>query len=317
MWATLDPFLLCVFHQDYYPPGNTKLGPNARLDGRNIGMDFEGADGWRMYHGDVVPGFPKHPHRGFETITIVREGYVDHSDSLGAAARYGQGDVQWMTAGRGIVHSEMFPLLNQEQPNTLDLFQIWLNLPSNNKLCEPHICMLWADTIPKLSVEDVLGLKSQVTVIAGEFMNAKAPAPPPNSWAAEHKNNVGIFLVSMEPHAELKLPVCDALTHRNLYYFKGQSITLNDQDLEVESVTCLRADVEVKIKNAEEASEFLILQSKPIGEKVSQYGPFVMNTEMEIQQAFVDYQTSGFGGWSWDSSGPVHGFEKNRFFKEK
>ena len=91
------------------------MGPDASLAGRSIGQDFEGKDGWRMYHGDVVPGFPQHPHRGFETVTIVRQGFIDHSDSLGATARFGAGDVQWLTAGRGIVHSEMFPLLDRDR----------------------------------------------------------------------------------------------------------------------------------------------------------------------------------------------------------
>src|SRR5919108_3683469 len=96
-WQTLDPFLFCVHHIDYYPQGNERFGPAAPLDGHNIGQDFEGVDGWRMYHGDVVPGFPQHPHRGFETVTVARRGLIDHSDSLGAAARYGSGDVQWLT----------------------------------------------------------------------------------------------------------------------------------------------------------------------------------------------------------------------------
>ena len=117
-WPTVDPFLFCVHHLDHYPAGNAVHGPAASLAGRHLGQDFEGKDGWRMYHGDQVPGFPQHPHRGFETVTFVRRGLVDPSDSLGAGARYGGGDVQWLTAGKGIVHSEMFPLLDPNGPNS-------------------------------------------------------------------------------------------------------------------------------------------------------------------------------------------------------
>ncbi len=136
-WVTVDPFLFCVHHLDKYPEGNEHMGPNASLAARDIGMDFAGADGWRMYHGSVVPGFPQHPHRGFETVTFVRQGFIDHSDSLGATARFGRGDVQWLTAGEGIVHCEMFPLLDREGPNPCELFQIWLNLPAADKMVEP------------------------------------------------------------------------------------------------------------------------------------------------------------------------------------
>ena len=128
-WKTNNPFLFCVHHKDAYPRGNGEMGPDASLAGRRIGNDFTVKDGWRMYHGRLIPGFPQHPHRGFETITIVLEGLVDHADSLGAAGRYGHGDIQWMTAGAGIQHCEMFPLVNQDRDNPLELFQIWLNLP--------------------------------------------------------------------------------------------------------------------------------------------------------------------------------------------
>src|ERR1700733_10825870 len=129
-WVTSDPFLFCVYHQDSFPAGNDKLGAAVSLTIRKIGHYFEGKDGCRMYHGQTIPGFPQHPNRGFETVTIMRQGYIDHSDSLGATARFGPGDVQWLTAGKGIVHSEMFPLLDSKGPNPLELFQIWLNLPA-------------------------------------------------------------------------------------------------------------------------------------------------------------------------------------------
>ena len=132
-WPTRDPFLFCVYHQDTYPEANDDLSPNASLSGRNLGQDFSNKDGWSMYHGEKVPGFPKHPHRGFETLTVVNEGIIDHSDSLGSKARYGDGDAQWLTAGDGINHSEMFPLFNKDSSNKIDFFQIWINLPSTKK----------------------------------------------------------------------------------------------------------------------------------------------------------------------------------------
>ncbi|HPJ53706.1 MAG TPA: pirin family protein, partial [Flavobacteriales bacterium] len=110
-WETQDPFIFCVHHEDFFPEGNERMGPKTGLEGRQLGQDFIIKDGYRMYHGRQVPGFPGHPHRGFETITLVRKGFVDHSDSAGATARYGNGDVQWMTAAKGLRHAEMFPLV--------------------------------------------------------------------------------------------------------------------------------------------------------------------------------------------------------------
>ena len=121
-----------------------------------------------MYHGDTVPGFPAHPHRGFETVTIVRQGLIDHADSLGAAARFGQGDVQWLTAGKGIVHAEMFPLLETESPNPVELFQIWLNLPARSKMAEPHFKMIWAAEVPRVHAVDDAGRATDVAVVAGK-----------------------------------------------------------------------------------------------------------------------------------------------------
>ncbi len=104
-----NPFIVCFHHKDHFPKGNGKQEPAYYLDSRQPGEDFDHHAPWRMYYGNTVPGFPVHPHRGFETVTVVTEGFADHFDSLGSCGRYGQGDVQWMTAGAGIQHSEMFP----------------------------------------------------------------------------------------------------------------------------------------------------------------------------------------------------------------
>ena len=224
-WQTVDPFLFCVHHIDYYPKGNEEFGPAVPLTGHEIGQDFEGVDGWRMYHGDVVPGFPQHPHRGFETVTIIRRGYIDHSDSLGAAARFGAGDVQWLTAGAGVVHSEMFPLLNREGPNTLELFQIWLNLPSKDKLVEPYFTMLWDREIPRRVFTDAARRRTEVMIIAGALAGTMPLAPPPHSWASNPESDLAIWSISLEKDATWTVPPATGPhTLRTLNFFAGTSL---------------------------------------------------------------------------------------------
>ncbi len=313
-WATFDPFLFCVHHRDAYPVGNGALGPAASLEGRNIGMDFEGLDDWRMYHGDRIPGFPGHPHRGFETITWVRTGYIDHSDSLGASARFGGGDLQWLTAGKGIVHSEMFPLLHDDRDNPLELFQIWLNLPSTDKLAEPHFSMLWNEDIPRIHHTDDAGRAANVTVLAGTLDAVAAPAPPPNSWAATPANDVGLWHVELESGASWTLPAAaGSETTRAIYVFDGPTIALDGTLLGDGYGAVVRCDSDVALSAPEGAVSCLIMQARPIGEPVAQYGPFVMNTQDELRQAFDDYRSTGFGGWPWPDDDPTHGHEEERF----
>jgi redox-sensitive bicupin YhaK (pirin superfamily) len=305
-WETPDPFLFCVHHQDAYPKGDERLAPASSLEGRNLGMDFEAKDGWRMYHGDVVPGFPRHPHRGFETVTLVRQGFIDHSDSLGAAARFGQGDAQWLTAGRGIEHAEMFPLLERERPNPLELFQIWLNLPSRDKLAEPHFAMLWSERIPRLTLHDAAGRAIEITLVAGRLGEAQAPAPPPKSWAARPDTDVAIWTIRMAPESRWTLPPSAPGSNRTLYFFRGGALRMADREIPPYSGVRLKPGAEVALRNGAGESELLLLQGRPIGEPVVQYGPFVMNSRQEIAQAFADYQGGGFGKWPWPADGPVH-----------
>ena len=313
-WETIDPFLFCVYHDDRYPQGNGAFGPAASLAGRNLGNDFAGKDGWRMYHGQSVPGFPSHPHRGFETVTIVRKGLTDHSDSLGAAARFGGGDVQWLTAGGGIVHAEMFPLLDTAGPNPLELFQIWLNLPARSKMADPHFTMLWSEDIPHLHVQGDAGATTVVACIAGRVGDARALPPPPDSWAAQAEADVAIWTLKMSPGARFTLPpAAGAETRRKLYFFKGASLELAGQRIDAGQAIELRAGAAAELVNGAEEAELLMLQGRPIGERVAQYGPFVMNTEAELRQAFADYQRTQFGGWPWPDLAPVHGPAPERF----
>lgn len=313
-WQTQDPFLFCVYHLDFYPKGNENLGPAASLAGRALGQDFTpNKEGWRMYHGEKVPGFPAHPHCGFETVTIVTKGLVDHSDSLGAAGRFGFGDVQWMTAGKGVQHCEMFPLLKRDEENPLELFQIWLNLPRSAKEAEPHFAMLWSDAIPEYQKADENGKKTNVRVMAGKINEVTAPPPAPNSWAADATNEVAIWTMKMEAGASFTLPKASDSVNRSLYFYTGESITIDGQQFNKPQAIELHADQEVELLAGNTDCFLLLLQGKPIGEPVVQHGPFVGNTQADIQQAFQDYQQTQFGGWPWPSYEHVHPREKGRF----
>jgi len=312
-WQTQDPFLFCVHHEDFYPKGNDVMGPATSLAGRNIGQDFDPKQKWRMYHGEHVPGFPAHPHRGFETVTVVTKGLVDHSDSLGAAGRFGFGDVQWMTAGKGVQHCEMFPLLYTDKDNPLELFQIWLNLPKTKKFAEPHFAMLWSDSIPSLTTKDGNGKSTTVRVIAGKIANTTAADPAPDSWAADPNHEVAIWTIKLEAGAEWKIPTASADVNRSLYFYEGNSLQVADKNFDTHQAIELKADQEVVLKNDNSESYLLLLQGKPINEPIAQYGPFVMNTQSEIQQAMNEYRQTEFGGWPWPSHEHVHPREKSRF----
>jgi len=312
-WEVSDPFLFCAFHNDKFPKGNECLGPDASLAGRPIGQDFQLKDGWRMYHGQRVAGFPVHPHRGFETVSIVPVGLVDHADSMGAAGRYGNGDVQWLTTGRGVQHSEMFPLLNREADNPLLFFQIWLNLPAESKMTKPHFSMFWNEEIPIYETQDEAGNNIKIKVVAGEINGVKALAPPPDSWAARAESKINMWLIDLAPGASWTLAAESADLNRRLYFYAGNSIQADGHTIAVNTGIHLNSGVDFPIKNAgNKTARFLLLQGKPIGEPVAQYGPFVMNTRRELEQAFSDYQRDQFGGWPWQHQDQVHG-RRGRF----
>ncbi len=317
-WPTFDPFLFCVHHKDDFPAGDGAMAPSASLAGRRIGSDFSSKDGWSMYHGERVPGFPRHPHRGFETVTVTRRGYVDHSDSLGARARYGEGDVQWMTAGRGIVHAEMFPLLDDSAPNHAELFQIWLNLPRRSKFVEPYFSMFWKNRVPTVERVDARGARVTLTLSAGALDGARPPKPPPDSWASSPQAEVAIWTLRFEPYAEVQLPLASAGVTRTLYFFSGGEVSVAGAGAQLRRLLPGhglhgQADTALKLQAGGAGAEVLLLQGRPIGEPVVKHGPFVMNERREIQEAYRDFQLTQFGGWPWSSADPVHAPTAGRF----
>jgi len=336
---TPDPFLFCVYHKDEYPQGPIHKTMEAPYPGN--GHDFDPTAPYRMYHGTKIPGFPQHPHRGFETITATIDGIIDHADSVGNAGRYGHGDLQWMTAGKGVVHGEMFPLVNIDSPNHCRFFQIWLNLPKKNKMVDPSFAMFWADEIPKFSSEDG---KASVTSFFGDYFvedeldeggkdadgtcdatsdpngkSKKKNAAPPNSWAADPENDVAVLHITLQPGGKLLLPKSkNKSVNRSLYLVEGHDygVHVGNEKITKKVVLDMDSSKDVELHLPESAGgscEFLLLQGKPINEAVAQHGPFVMNTWAEISQAFDDYGRTKFGGWPWPSDEMVFPQEKGRF----
>jgi redox-sensitive bicupin YhaK (pirin superfamily) len=207
----------------------------------------------------------------------------------------------------------MFPLLDQNGPNPCELFQIWLNLPAADKMVDPYFTMLWNEDIPRHVAFDAGGRRIEVTVIAGSFEGLTPPAPPPNSWASRPEADLAIWHVVLDPKAEWTMPPAAGRdTIRTVYVFEG-SVWVGDHDLEATTGTLLRAGLDVPLRAGAYGAEVLLLQGRPIGEPVAQYGPFVMNDEAGIKKAFVDYRATGFGGWPWPVDDPVHPREAGRF----
>lgn len=314
--AAENPFIACMHHEDYYPKGNGNQGPTTSLAGRQLGQDFSGKDGYSMYHGLTVPGFPAHPHRGFETVTVVLEGIVDHFDSKGSEGRYGGGDVQWLTTGAGCQHTEMFPLVNEEKDNKLELFQLWLNLPAKNKFVEPDYKMLWKADIPELTIGEVEEESVKIKLVAGSYKGVDSPAAAPNSWAYSKDNHVGIMVIEMNPNSRLELPTISATLNRNLYFYRGLgTISVEGQSVASSHSVKLKGDEDITITNGKQTSYLLLLEGEPINEAVVLSGPFVMNTSKEVKEAYDDYRKTQFGGWPWKESGPVHTRDTKRFAK--
>jgi redox-sensitive bicupin YhaK (pirin superfamily) len=209
----------------------------------------------------------------------------------------------------------MFPLLNKDKENPLELFQIWINLPRKDKFAPPHFKMLWDQEIPKIKQYDSSGKETEVSLIAGQLGDSVAPAPAPDSWAAKPENEVGIWLIRMEAEATWKLPAASPETERSMYFYKGDAITIAGIEVENYQAIELLGDLDIIIQSGKQEARMVLLQGRPIAEPVAQYGPFVMNTQEEIHQAISDFRRTQFGGWPWPRYDNVHERESLRFAK--
>ncbi len=231
---------------------------------------------------DKPRGVESHPHRGFETVTVVYQGEVEHRDSSGGGGLIGPGDVQWMTAASGLVHEEMHSREFTRRGGTMEMVQLWVNLPAKDKSAPPGYQTLLAADIPNISLPNNGGI---VRVIAGEFLGTKGPArtfTPINLWDIQ----------LLAGHA-VELPLPDATTA--LLVLRGQ-VTLTDGQVANAGELAIfdRAGLGIAL-NAVADSTLLLLNGEPIPEPIVGHGPFVMNTREEIARAFEDFQQGHMG----------------------
>jgi quercetin 2,3-dioxygenase len=233
--------------------------------------------------GEAV-GAPDHPHRGFETVTYVLEGEVIHEDSAGHRGTIKPGGVQWMTAGGGIIHSETPSAAQLEQGGRAHGFQIWVNLPARLKMTRPRYQELGAEQIPSAKTPDG---KAHVKIIAGEALGVRA--------AIDTHTPIVYQDWSLEPGADVTLAL-DSAQRALVYVFQGSAQVGDTGQLVKDGQLAVLGEGDaVRLRGVGESARLLLLAGVPLGEPVARYGPFVMNTERELQQAFQDYQSGRMG----------------------
>ena len=208
-----------------------------------------------------------------------------------------------------LMHSEMFPLLEPDRANTLELFQIWLNLPPESKMVAGHFAMLWSEEIP--TVAPAPGVS--IDVIAGSLDGEHSPPAPPDSWASRADSHLAIWLIRVDNGASWTLPATASGANRMLHCFMGDSVAVGGVRLAAAVGARLDPEKEATLVNHGEPAEFLLLSAMPISAPVFQMGPFVMNTPEQLRQAVDDYHRTQFGGWPWPRRDPVHPRESGRF----
>ena len=231
---------------------------------------------------DYIAGFPEHPHRGFETVTYLLQGRMRHQDSAGHEGIIEAGGIQWMTAGRGIVHSEM----PQQQDGLLQGFQLWVNLPAEHKMDAPRYQEISAEDIP---VEQRTG--AEIRVITGSTsQGTRGPVVQPLTDP--------IYLdVYLQPNAQF-LEHIEQEHNAFIYGIEGEVKTRDLQDaprsVQRDELAVLSRGTELELQASDQGARFLLISGRPLNEPVARGGPFVMNTRAEVQQAFADYQAGNF-----------------------
>jgi redox-sensitive bicupin YhaK (pirin superfamily) len=236
--------------------------------------------------GEAV-GAPDHPHRGFETVTYVLAGEVEHEDSAGHRGKLGPGDVQWMTAGRGVVHSEMPSARVQREGGRVHGFQLWVNLPARDKMMAPRYQEVPRDRIPRATSEDG---KASVVVVAGAALGAAA--------VIETRTPIAYHDWTLQPGADVEVDLPEGY-HGLAYVFGGEALVGADRRAVAdggcalfEEGGALRLGCDTA---AAEPARVLLVAGTPLREPVARYGPFVMNTRQEIEQAFADFRSGKMG----------------------
>ena len=227
---------------------------------------------------DYLAGFPEHPHRGFETVTYMLAGHMRHGDNHGNQGDLGPGSVQWMTAGRGILHSEM----PQQENGLMWGFQLWVNLPAKDKMAAPRYQDIGPDRIPVVHPQEGV----EVKVIAGELFGVAGPVAGIAT--------APVYLdIAVQPGAQLEVPLPEG--HSGFaYVFDGDDAQVAGDVLRRSELAVLSKGDAVRIGGREKPARVLLVAGKPLGESVARYGPFVMNTPEEIHQAIADFRAGKF-----------------------
>ncbi len=257
----------------------TRPFPTARLDHLDpfLLLDRLGP----VTHGPgEAKGAPDHPHRGFETVTYILEGAIEHEDSQGNRGRIGAGDVQWMTAGSGVIHSELPSQEIRRNGGRVHGFQLWVNLPRRDKMMKPRYQELRADQIP--TADDG---KVRVTVIAGESMGVNA--------TIDTRTPILYLHVRLAPGARFTQRVPE--TYNAFAFVINGSATFGDRLAKENDTVIFKQDGDEVTIASETGAELLLIGGVPLNEPIARYGPFVMNTPGEIRQAMLDYQSGHFG----------------------